>query len=129
MTNFRLTPYSHWLLWAALILLIVFIIITVVRTVPLLKALSHMQKDYLDHIKEGAAVTKIKVDTVKEKQKQTSRVVKPLITMVPLLFAILKNYRQDDEKKGMKGMRKAADEEIVKKFDKDKIRTYLKNFG
>lgn len=128
MQNFNLTPFSHWCLLGGFILLIIFLIITAVKAVPLVKAISHTKKAYLDHIQEGVTATKIKTDVIKEKKQKAEKTVKPLLSLVPLLIAMVKNYRNDDEKKGPKGMRKAADEEILRRYDKEKVQSFLKNF-
>ena len=127
MRNFVLTPYSHWILWAGIALLLVFLIITGIRTVPLVKALSKMQKEDIAHIKEGVTDVKIKTDAIKEKHEETKKKLQPAAVLLPLLIATLKNYHADEEKKGVKGMRRAADEVILKKAEKEKIRDYLKN--
>lgn len=129
MENFVLTPYSHWILWAGIALLIVFLIVTGIKCVPLIKAIGKMKKESIEPIQRNVTMTKIKTDTLKEVHEERKKKVQPLLASIPLLIAMVKNYKDDDEKKGAKGMRKAADEVLLNKANKEKIREYLRNLA
>lgn len=94
--NIKLSPYNWYIFLGALVLLIIFGIITVVHGLPLVKDLkSH--KEELDNIKKNVQLTKIKTSVLKESKEESKKSDKALNSLL-LLLAIHKAYKEKDQR-------------------------------
>ena len=94
--NINLSPYNWYIFLGALVLLIIFGIITVVHALPLVKDLkSH--KEELDNIKKNVQLTKIKTSVLKESKEESKKSDKALNSLL-LLLAIHKAYKENDQR-------------------------------
>lgn len=94
--NINLSPYNWYIFLGALVLLIIFGIITVVHALPLVKDLkSH--KEELDNIKKNVQLTKIKTSALKESKEESKKSDKALNSLL-LLLAIHKAYKEKDQR-------------------------------
>ena len=95
--NINLSPYNWYIFLGALVLLIIFGIITVVHALPLVKDLkSH--KEELDNIKKNVQLTKIKTSALKESKEESKKSDKALNSLL-LLLAIHKAYKEKDQRR------------------------------
>lgn len=92
----NLNPYNWYIFFVALELLIVFGIITVVRSLPLIRELK-AHKPEMDNIKKNIEHTKIKTGAIKE-TKETSKKNDKALSSLLLLWAIHKAYKAKDER-------------------------------
>lgn len=92
----NLNPYNWYIFFVALALLIVFGIITVVRSLPLIRELK-AHKPEMDNIKKNIEHTKIKTGAIKE-TKETSKKNDKALSSLLLLWAIHKAYKAKDER-------------------------------
>lgn len=125
MENFTLHPFNMWILWASVALLVIVLIITGIKAVHLMKNLKPVMEK-TDYAKNGVQAAQIKVDAVKEKGKSAKKKYGPLIKLLPLVIAIIKNYNNDDEKHGREGWKAAAEETASEKIKKKDLREFFK---
>lgn len=125
MENFTLHPFNMWILWASVALLVIVLIITGIKAVHLMKNLKPVMEK-TDYAKNGVQAAQIKVDAVKEKGESAKKKYGPLIRLLPLVIAIIKNYNNDDEKHGREGWKAAAEETASEKIKKKDLREFFK---
>ena len=94
--NINLSPYNWYIFYGALALLIVFVILTAVHAIPLVKDLKAHQPE-IDNIKKNVQLTQIKTGALKEKQAESKKNDKTLNSLL-LLWAIHKSYKAKDER-------------------------------
>lgn len=103
----NLYPYNYYILWAAVIALVIMLVLTMVHAVHLLKAVQE-KKPVLDNIQKNVQLAKIKTEAMKEKKEEDKKKDRWLKVALPFVLAIYEAYKQDDESHGIKGYKKAA---------------------
>ena len=106
MKTFNFSPYNYWILYAAIVLLIIFLIITLMRALSLLKTIQAKQPE-LNAIQEHINSANQKVDSINRKIEQTKKKISPIVKALPILWAIQKIYEKTEDN-GIKGYRTAA---------------------
>ena len=125
-----LYPYNYWILYAAIVLLIVFLILTLMRAMPLLKALNTM-KGSLNGINTDTASLTGKLQTIMpaedpdKPKKKLPISASQIIEGIMLLRSIRKNYRKADGS-GLKQVRTSTSEVIKKRNNDKQIQKHLK---
>lgn len=125
MNNFVLEPYNYYVLYASLILLILFLIYTVVRAAHLLKTVSSM-KTSLKPVHDNVTLAKIKMEAMQEKKAEDSKKNKAASVLIPFLLLAYRLYKEDDELHGWKGYRKAAGRAMRLEKEEKRILSKLK---
>lgn len=116
----NLAPYNTYILYAALVLLLIFLIVTGVKAGKLLKAVKAVQPQ-AESIKTNVQLAKIKVDVMQEKKKEDAAKNKKYSILIPILLAIKHTYDADENLNGPKGMAKAANQVIRKRSEQKKL--------
>lgn len=115
-----LEPYSDWILYAACVLLLIFLVIAGVKAVKLLKAVNHLKPSF-EHIDTNVKLAKIKAEAVKEKKQEDAAKNKKWTFLLPILAAIKHTYDNDDDLNGAKGLAKAAREVVQQKSEQRRL--------
>lgn len=115
-----LEPYNHYVLYAALILLLLFLIILGVKAGKLLKTVQTI-KPSADSIQKNVTLAKIKMEAMQDKKKEDSVKNKRYRILIPILLAIKHTYDNDDNLNGIKGMTKAANQVLKKRTEQKKM--------
>lgn len=103
----NLSPYNHWILYAAMLMLLIFLIMTGVKAASLLNAVKNYKPQF-DSIQKNVTLAKIKTDAMQEKKKEDDAKNKKWKVLLPILLAIKHTYDEDASLNGAKGMAKAA---------------------
>ena len=67
--SINLEPYNYWILYGALVLLLICLIIAGVKAVKLLKAVKTYQP-VIDHMQTNTKLAQIKVEAMQEKKRK-----------------------------------------------------------
>lgn len=118
------TPYNYYVLYGGIILFLVFLTVFLVKTLGCLKKISEVTPS-LEHIQTNIKTTKDKTTALQRKANSVTPMIKKVITIVPILWAIQTAYKQQEEK-GFSGYRKAAVNTISKKQTKSMLQSYMK---
>lgn len=102
----NLYPYNMYILYASIVLLIIFIGIALSHALKALKAVKELENG-IDVVKASTDTMNRKVKIVKKRIDGVKRVITPIIISLPVLLAIKKIYDASGEH-GFKGYRKAA---------------------
>ena len=116
----NLEPYNYWILYASLVLLLLFLIITAFKVLKFTKELKTI-KPTADHINLNSKLSKIKVDALQEKKKEDAKKNKVYQILLPILLAIKHTYDTDNNLNGTSGMIKAAQRVIKNRNDQKKL--------
>jgi len=116
----NLEPYNYWILYASLVLLLLFLIVTVFKVLKLAKELKTI-KPTVDHIDLNGKLSKIKIDALQEKKKEDAEKNKIYQILLPILLAIKHAYDTDNNLNGTNGMIKAAQRVIKNRNDQKKL--------
>lgn len=116
----NLEPYNYWILYASLVLLLLFLIITAFKVLKFTKELKTI-KPTADHINLNSKLSKIKVDALQEKKKEDAKKNKVYQILLPILLAIKHTYDTDNNLNGTKGMVKAAQRVVKNRNDQKKL--------
>lgn len=106
MNNLSLKPYNLYILYAALILLVIFLIYTAVKASSLMKSLKHMQES-MKPVNDQITLAKIKTEAMQETKAENKKKDKVASIVIPFLLYAYELYKKDDELHGFKGYRKA----------------------
>lgn len=109
----NLAPINRYILYIAIALFLVTMIVFLSKLVTLGKTVKERKPKY-NHIKNSVELTKIKADAVKTKVGTIVPVLKKAIVILPIVWAVNKAYKQQEEK-GLKAYREAAISAISKK--------------
>lgn len=125
----NLYPYNFYILYGALVLLLVFLIILAVKGVHLLKAISK-ETPTLQNMQKNVQLTQIKIEAMQEKKAEDDKKNRWLKPLIPFLLAAYHIYRQDNELHGLKGMGGAARQVLLERAQKNGLINQLKQmFG
>lgn len=122
----NLEPYNYYILYIAIILLIICLVITCMKALSLIKEIN-TKKPAFENINHDVQLAKIKTEAMKEKKEESHKNDKYLKVLLPILLAIYTTYRDDDELHGIKGYRKAAGNVMEKKMRKQYIQDFIKS--
>jgi len=128
MNNMTLMPYSLYILYAAIALLIICSIITILHLNRLMHCLQKEQPD-IDQIKKGLEQAKIKAAACKTKSDSDIAKAKQSIPALLLLMAIHQNYRQNrkEGKRGIRSMNQAAAAAVQKRAVQQQVSSVLRS--
>lgn len=104
--NLQLYPYNLWILYGAIVLLVIFLIMTLLKLLNFLKVVQSKQPQ-LQLIQDRVMASQQKVESINQKIAQTQKKISPLIKALPILLAIQKIYDMTDDN-GIKGYRTAT---------------------
>jgi len=124
MGTLALAPYNHYIFYAALVALAVYAVIFTVHLNTFLKN-RKVQKKRIEVIQKNAGEASRKVNAMKQKSEKSSQAAKSWLPALLSLVAIVKAYRQQDEK-GVRGFRHAAASVFEQKAVKRTTMDYLK---
>ena len=116
----NLEPYNYWILYGALVLLLICLIIAGVKALKLLKAVKTYQP-VIDHMQTNTKLAQIKVEAMQEKKKEDAAKNKTLKLLIPILLAIKHTYDNDADLNGARGYAKAASQVVKKRTDERKL--------
>ncbi len=102
----NLYPYNMWCLYAAIVVLLVFLVMTVKNLMPMVKALNE-EKPGLESISKGVNNAKVKAEVSSAKINKTLSTVLKVLPIILVLKAIQSEYNKVDES-GVEGYKKAA---------------------
>lgn len=121
----NLEPYNYYILYAAIILLLICICYTCMKALSLLKEIKKEQVHF-DSIQTNITLSKIKAEAIQEKKAETHKNDKYFKVLLPILLAIYTTYRNDEELKGIKGYQKAASKVMDQKMHKQFVQNFIK---
>ena len=101
-----LEPYNFYVLYAALILLVIFLIYTALRAGKLLKTVNHM-KESVKPVSDQVTLAKIKVEAMQETKAENRKKDKIASVVIPFLLYAYQVYKKDDSLHGIRGYNKA----------------------
>lgn len=120
MNNSFLEPYNYYVLYAALILLIIFLIYTAIKASHLLKTVNGM-KESLKPVNNQVTMAKIKVDAMQEKKAEDKKKDKIAAVVIPFLLYAYQLYKKDDDLHGLKGYGKAMTKAAANRKEEQRI--------
>lgn len=118
--NLNFMPYNYWILYAAIVLFLLFCVITAAKALHLLHAVK-AEKPQADSIQRNITLAKIKVDAMQEKKTEDTEKNKRLSLLIPILLAIKHTYDNDDQLNGAKGMATAATRVVRSRNEQKKM--------
>lgn len=125
MNNFMIEPYNYYVLYASLILLIIFLVYTIVKAGHLLKTVSAM-KASVKPVNDNITLAKIKLEAMQEKKAEDRKKNKAASVVIPFLLLAYRLYKDDDELHGWKGYKKAAGRAMRLEKEEKRILSKLK---
>lgn len=117
--NLNLYPFNLYILYAAIVLLIVFLILTVVKAMPLLRAVGDL-KQPLDQMSLRVADVSDKAGKVTSMINGIVSTVKKVVPVLVLLSLANEIY-QDSDEDGIKEFGKSTVKAIQKQQDEKKL--------
>lgn len=117
--NINLYPFNLYILYAAIVLLIVFLILTVVKAMPLLRAVGNL-KQPLDQMSLRVADVSDKAGKVTSMINGIISTVKKVVPVLVLLSLANEIY-QDSDEDGIKEFGKSTVKAIQKQQDEKKL--------
>ncbi len=117
--NLNLYPFNLYILYAAIVLLIVFLILTVVKAMPLLRAVGDL-KQPLDQMSLRVADVSDKAGKVTSMINGIISTVKKVVPVLVLLSLANEIY-QDSDEDGIKEFGKSTVKAIQKQQDEKKL--------
>ncbi|MBQ1531821.1 MAG: hypothetical protein IIZ57_06760 [Solobacterium sp.] len=117
--NLNLYPFNIYILYAAIVLLIVFLILTVVKAMPLLRAVGNL-KQPLDQMSLRVADVSDKAGKVTSMINGIVSTVKKVVPVLVLLSLANEIY-QDSDEDGIKEFGKSTVKAIQKQQDEKKL--------
>ncbi len=117
--NINLYPYNLWILYAAIIALIVYLILLIKHALPLLHALSGM-KPNIDNIQNNVGSAAQKADAVGKKASKDFKRISDLLPVILLALAVKKDY-DEAEGSGLKQIEQSAVNVYRKRSDEQKM--------
>ncbi|MCR5450306.1 MAG: hypothetical protein K6F23_13035 [Solobacterium sp.] len=117
--NINLYPFNLYILYAAIVLLIVFLILTVVKAMPLLRAVGDL-KQPLDQMS-------LRVADVSDKAGKVSSMINGIVSTVKkvvpvlVLLSLANEIYQDSDEDGIKEFGKSTVKAIQKQQDEKKL--------
>ena len=103
-----ITPYNYWILYAAIALLVVTIILSLLQIARYAKEMLAFLQPKTEKLQRDLKIMQIKMDVMNEKKAADAKKNKYLMIALPLVLAVYQAYQKDDEATGPKGVVKAA---------------------
>ncbi|MCR4951233.1 MAG: hypothetical protein K6A40_07915 [Solobacterium sp.] len=118
----NLYPWNYYILYASILLLVIFIVLTGLKALALLKEVQNVQ-NATEPMQRSLALMQIKMDAMNEKKAEQRQKNKILMAAIPVLLAMQKVYSSDDTLEGVKGYagalkRVAGDKAVIDKVKK-----------
>ncbi len=117
--NINLYPFNLYILYAAIVLLIIFLILTVVKAMPLLKAVGDL-KQPLEQISLRASDAGDKAGKVTAMVNGIVSTVKKLVPVIVLL-SLANEFYQDSDEDGIREFGRSTVKAIQKQQDEKKL--------
>lgn len=115
-----LEPYNYYVLYASLILLIIFLIVTAVKAAGLMKSVSRM-KETMKPVNDQITLVKIKKEAMEETKAENKKKNRIASVVIPFLLYAYQLYKKDDELHGLKGYRKAMSKAAASRKEEKRI--------
>lgn len=125
MPSLNLYPYNYYVLYAALVLLLLFLILTAVKLLSTVKSLNEM-KPGIEHLQKNLQMMQIKTDVIKEKQAADAKRNALILKALPILLAVQAVYKSSDSYSGLKGYVNAAQKVFNDRNAEQKLITKIK---
>ncbi|MEE8807362.1 MAG: hypothetical protein SOI44_02955 [Lactimicrobium sp.] len=116
----NLYPWNLWILWASIILLVVFLIILATHAVPLLKTIKQISKQ-VSGLQERQKALQIRKEVLQEKGAQVKKSAKPALVLLPMLYALHQQRKKHPEQ----DMKEAMNQVMMDKIRKQDLRDLL----
>ena len=118
----NLYPWNYYILYASILLLVIFIVLTAMKALGLLKEVQNLQKG-TEPMQRSLTLMQIKMEAMNEKKAEQKQKNKILMAAIPVLLAVQKAYSSDDSLEGVKGYagalkKVAGDKTVLKKKKK-----------
>ena len=117
--NINLFPFNFYIFYAAIVLLIIFLVMTVVKAMPLLKALGDL-KQPLEQMSTRVADVSEKAGKVTAMVNSIVSTVKKVVPIMVLL-SLANEFYQDSEENGIKEFGRSTVKAIQKQQDEKKL--------
>lgn len=117
--NINLFPFNCYIFYAAIVLLIIFLVMTVVKAMPLLKALGDL-KQPLEQMSTRVADVSEKAGKVTAMVNSIVSTVKKVVPIMVLL-SLANEFYQDSEENGIKEFGRSTVKAIQKQQDEKKL--------
>ena len=117
--NIYLFPFNFYIFYAAIVLLIIFLVMTVVKAMPLLKALGDL-KQPLEQMSTRVADVSEKAGKVTAMVNSIVSTVKKVVPIMVLL-SLANEFYQDSEENGIKEFGRSTVKAIQKQQDEKKL--------
>jgi hypothetical protein len=131
MATFNLYPYNTYILYAALILLIIYGIILVIHLSKLAQAIKAKQPVF-EEIQKNSELAQRKASAVKAKSDQDAKKLKQSLPVLLLVWSIFQNYQQNkkDGERGRRGLHDATAKAFKERSQEDRfIRSVKRSMG
>jgi hypothetical protein len=104
----NLYPYNYWILYAAIAVLVIYTILSLVKIAGMAKEMLAFLKPRTDKLQRELTLMQIKTEAMAEKKAEDAKKNKWIKLAMPILLAIYSTYRKDEEAHGPSGYVKAA---------------------
>jgi biopolymer transport protein ExbB/TolQ len=125
-SSYTIEPYNYYILLGAFILSLLFWIILAIH---LLKLSHTMQKnsEKIKQISDKAKLVQIKAEVLQENNEAKKAQSKKYAWLLPIVLALLSNYREDKTSHGFKRVKNAVHTTAVQnKHDRKMVRSITK---
>ena len=120
----NLYPWNYYILYASILLLVIFIVLTAMKALGLLKEVQNLQKG-TEPMQRSLSLMQIKMEAMNEKKAEQKQKNKILMAAIPVLLAVQKAYSSDDSLEGVKGYAGALKKVAGDKTVLDKVKKSL----
>ena len=120
----NLYPWNYYILYASILLLVIFIVLTAMKALGLLKEVQNLQKG-TEPMQRSLTLMQIKMEAMNEKKAEQKQKNKILMAAIPVLLAVQKAYSSDDSLEGVKGYAGALKKVAGDKTVLDKVKKSL----
>ena len=114
-----LYPFNYYVLYASILLLLVFLVLTILRLSPLLKALGEW-KEPVGNLTKNVSASSDKVNRISKKVTANVNKVKKILPVLLILAAANEYYKRSDED-GLKEFTRSTMKAIKDKEDQKKL--------
>lgn len=101
-------PYNYWILYAAIAVLIITIILSLLQIAKMAKDMMGFLQPKTEKLQRNLTLAKIKMDVMSEKKAADAKKNKYIMLAMPILLAVYQQYQKDDEATGVQGVVKSA---------------------
>lgn len=106
--DLSLTPYNYYILYASIGILVLSLILTALKALSSLKAMKAATDPYVKSMNTKIKLMNIKTEVLAEKKAENDKKNKYIKLAIPILLAIQKVYKNNDDMEGPKGYMQAA---------------------